>query len=98
MKSYDIVGYIFCADIYCPDCIIDALPTGDGQAFDGWSLGEGVRMTTEENLTEVAAAFGIDRNDEGSFDSGDFPKVVFAEWVESSDERCGHCHESLIGS
>ena len=30
-KAWDIVGYTFQAENYCPGCIIDQLPTGPGQ-------------------------------------------------------------------
>lgn len=95
MKAYDIAGYTFAADIYCAGCIIGALPTGPGQAFDGWALAPRVSMTTEANLNEIATAFGIDRMDEHSFDSDAFPKVVFADQVEH-DDRCGGCGEPLL--
>ena len=55
-------------DTYCPGCIIDQLPTGPGQMYDGWALAPGVRMHPEDNLTEIAYAFGIDRGDETTFD------------------------------
>lgn len=90
-----IVGYTFNADIYCPRCIVEVLPTGEGQAFDGWALADGVSVPTEVNLDEIAAAFGIDRYDERTFDSGDFPKVVFADAAEDGD-RCGQCGLDLI--
>jgi hypothetical protein len=38
--------------------------------------------------------FGIDINDEHSYDSGDFPKVVFSGSVEGV-EHCGECHEEI---
>lgn len=94
----DIVAYTYNADIYCPDCIIDVLPTGEGQAFDGWALAEGAApMAVEDNLSEIAVAFGIDRHDEKSFDSGDFPKVIFADsvWNSADREFCGQCHEEI---
>jgi hypothetical protein len=95
MKAYDIVGYTYNADIYCPACIIAALPTGEGGAFDGWALGKGTTMATEDNLNEIAFAFGIDRKDETTFDSGDFPKVIFASQVEEPT-NCGSCGRDLI--
>lgn len=82
----DIVAYDYAADRYCPSCIIDVL-TADGGPFDGWALGFSVRMEVEQNLDEIADAFGINRGDERTFDSGDFPKVVFADNVEE-DEFC----------
>lgn len=91
MQAWTIVGYTFNADNYCPSCIIDALPTGDGEKYDGWA---GTLVTYEEALEEIAIAFGIDREDEASFDSGDFPKAIFASDVED-DEYCGECHSPL---
>lgn len=86
----DIVGYTFRAANYCPGCITAALPTGPGEAYDGWRLADGVPMSVEANLTEIAAAFSIDRFDEQTFDSGDFPKVIFASSIED-DEQCETC-------
>lgn len=90
----DIVGYTFRADLYCPYHIVAQLPTGPDEAFDGWALAPGVGMTVEENLNEIAYAFGFDRGDEASFDSGDFPKVVFRDAL-GDDDRCGECHTEL---
>ena len=50
----DVVGYTFRADHYCPPCTIAVLPTGPGEAFDGWALAPGAQpMTPEENLDEL---------------------------------------------
>lgn len=95
MHATTIVGYTYKADFYCPRCIIEQLPTGDGEAFDGWALADDITMSTEDNLNEIAAAFGIDRYDETSFDSDEFPKVVFANMIDE-DEFCGSCGEPLI--
>lgn len=96
MHATDIVAYTYRADNYCPRCIIDVLPTGEGEAFDGWALAAGATMPAEQNLAELAEAFGIDRSDERSYDSGDFPKVVFVDQVEDC-EHCGSCHEPFVG-
>jgi hypothetical protein len=100
---YDIVGYQFQADTYCPGCIVGQLPTGPDEAYDGWTLATGVTMTPEDNLTELAAAFNIDREDESTFDPGDFPKVVFRDSAEDypyghdgDAETCGACGGTLI--
>lgn len=95
MSPTDIVAYTFNADIYCPTCIIDILPTDDGKPFDGWAISPGADpMSTEENLDEIATAFGIDRYDETTFDSGDFPKVVFESMLDAA-EYCGNCCEEI---
>ena len=74
-------------------CARSALPTEEGGDFDGWAVAEGVQMSTEENLSEIAAAFGIDRMNEHTYDSDNFPKVIFRDMAE--DERCDHCGEVI---
>lgn len=97
LHATTIVGYAYCADLYCPICIVRALPTGEGGAFDGWAIAEGYAPmpSTEDNLSEIAQAFGINRANETTFDSGDFPKVVFASDA-SEDDYCAMCHERLL--
>jgi hypothetical protein len=93
-KSYDIAGYTFRADNYCTECIIKVLPTGPDEAFDGWALAEGAdQMSTEDNLDEIAAAFSIDRMDERTFDSDEFPKVIFVDQID--DDYCGLCAREI---
>lgn len=93
----DIIWYAFRAEVFCPECIIDALPTGEGGEFEGWKLAAGIRMTTEQNLSEIAYAFQIDRMDETTFDSHDFPKVIFDSQVESF-EPCATCGRDISDS
>jgi hypothetical protein len=95
MQPDQIAGYTYRAENACPYCTIGALPTGDGDVFDGWKDCSVPPMSAEENLSELAAAFGIDRMDERTFDSGDFPKVIFASMVEDG-ERCTMCGTPLI--
>lgn len=99
MSSTDIVAYTYRAETYCPNCIIDQLPTGPDEMFDGWAVVKPYHvfapMNTEQNLSEIAAAFQIDRFDESSFDSGDFPKVVFDSQIEDT-EYCGNCGSELL--
>jgi hypothetical protein len=93
---YDVVGYVFRADTYCPACTVAALPTGPGEAFDGWALAPGADpMTPEDNLREIAYAFGIDIDDEATYDSDDFPKVLFRDQASENDDRCGGCGAEL---
>lgn len=96
MQPFTIVGYTFKAENLCPTCTIKALPTGPGEAFDGWEDCSTPPMTVEDNLTELAAAFGIDRLSESSFDSDDFPKVIFADMVGDEDQ-CMACDGEMIG-
>lgn len=90
-----IAGYTFKVDQFCPRCIIGQLPTGEGESYDGWALAADVRMTTEDNLAEIAYAFGIDHQNEHSFDSDDFPKVIFSTQIEEYEE-CGSCGQELL--
>lgn len=85
----DIVGYVYKADEYCPDDITTAMGRG-GNA--GWNTG----MDAEEALNWLAFQRGINRMDELSFDSDDFPKVIFADQAEGS--QCGICGRPLVGS
>lgn len=86
---YDVIGYQFKAEVFCSDHIIEALPTNEGEAFDGWALGEGVTVSTEDNLDEVAAAFQINRDDESTFDSDEFPKVILRD--QAGEVECALC-------
>lgn len=93
MRLTAIVAYTFNADLYCPGCIGEALPTGEGEKYDGWAMVKADWMgdvTAEDNLDEIAAAFQIDRADEESFDSGDFPKIVLGADLPE-DSTCGMC-------
>ena len=92
MTLTDIVGYTFRASIYCPKHIGAAVTSRP--EFDGWELAEGVEMSAEENLNEIAAAFGIDRMDESTFDGDEFPKHVF-RWQADGSEHCDTCGEPL---
>lgn len=89
MSSTDIVGYTFQAANHCASCIREwAVHTG---GFD-----PAATTPLEIMLDELAVKAGIDRYEERSFDSGDFPKVIFDSQVEDTDERCEDCGEPLI--
>lgn len=84
--STDIVGYTYQADIWCPGCTRNAF-------IDKLAINYG--RTTENVLDAVAKLHEIDRHDERSYDSDDFPKVIFADG-EAEMERCGQCGEYLV--
>lgn len=84
-------AFTFQADVYCPDCIVPAM--AKTEEYDGWQVAEGIHIDIEENLDEIAAAFGVDREDENSFDSDDFPKTVSSEHADG--EKCGGCREII---
>ena len=78
----DLVAYSYYADLYGPCCIL--------RAFHGGPTGEPpvAGMSIEQHLDLLARLRGVDRSDERSFDSGDFPKFVFRDVLESCDD-CG---------
>ena len=82
-KSYDVLGYTFLADIFCPECLPKVM---------GASEKDNVAQV-EDFLDQEAARLGIDRYDETTFDSGEFPKVIFADQVVYL--TCGACGEEL---
>jgi hypothetical protein len=84
--SVSVVGYVFQADILCPSCLEQALSVRL-RAANGYQ-----KRPLAEALDLLAAHEGVDHYDEVTFDSGDFPKVIF-----STDEpdQCGPCGEEL---
>lgn len=91
MHATDIVGYSFNADTYCVDCIVSVVTNGT------YPSGSFARSEVESKLDAIAQYDRIDRMDEHSFDSSEFPKVIFADSVHSGDspDYCGKCHELL---
>ncbi len=79
-----IVAYTYKADLYCPDCLFEAM-FGVDRLDDS---------NTEAVLDSKADALNIDRDDESTFDSGSFPKVVFKDQVDKKD-KCGSCGVDL---
>ena len=71
----------------------------------GYASPAAYEMNEEDALDQIAAANGFDRHDEKSFDTDEFPKVVFASQIDSftddgyevcDDERCYCCGEELL--
>lgn len=88
MHSYDVVGYVFQADILCPDCAVRQTARSlSVESPDDY-------LDIPEDWAELAEVAGVDRFDESSYDSDTFPKIVFREQVED-DEYCGECGESV---
>lgn len=89
MKAWNIVGYTYRAEIVCPDCVVTAthhIPNGNpaGRKIEN----------AEMHMDILARIRGVNREDESSFDSDYFPKVIFAS--DASGEECGGCGEKLI--
>ncbi len=87
-EQYSPVGYIYQADNYCLDCIAKVAYVPNTYGLDDWGRkrvidhngGDGFRAKAcncaECRLDRIAKARGIDRYDEGSFDSDSFPKYI----------------------
>jgi hypothetical protein len=73
-EAYSPVGYIFRADQYCLDCIPFVVAPGRRSKKNGFVV-KGCNCC-ECKLDRMAAARGIDRSNEWSFDSDDFPKAI----------------------
>ncbi len=85
-RTDDIVAYCYKADLICPTCIAAAVDPGHDQSPDA-------SLSTEAALDKLAEAKEIDRADEYTFDSDDFPKVVFRDQI--NDDVCGSCWSQL---
>jgi hypothetical protein len=107
MKSFHIAAYSFNADIMCCDCVAqwaknELMKEGyesdtveEIAMYDGLSYDAGVFGYRSEVLTRhLASIRKINLEDEYSWDSDDFPKVIFADQVEDK-EYCGNCHELI---
>jgi hypothetical protein len=84
-RADEIAAYTYRAEIYCQACVTEAMiATGDASpaARD---------MTTADVLDQCADASSIDRTDEHSYDSFEFPKVVFLHQLADGApcDRCG---------
>ena len=106
MKSYHICAYVFNADIMCCDCVAswaekELKNLGDtieeinevaslGPGYDSGVFG----WRSESLLYELADIWKVNYLDPYSYDSDEFPKVVFADQIESR-ERCGNCGERI---
>lgn len=101
MTATDIVAYTYQAETLCPSCTASALSIPFDVIDESGTIGA---------IEMLGIAMGIDVMDERSFDSGDFPKVVFADQFEPcgdcdaclendpkcADQLCFHCGEELI--
>ena len=90
MKSFDIVAYVYNAEILCRPCM----------RYKAAFLNEAIGINSEfvgveKLLDNWAKAAEINREDESSFDSDEFPKVVFLDQIGES-ETCDNCGEEII--
>jgi len=84
----DVVGYAYRADTYCPYCIAGVM-----DAYGLWTPPEAGEERLDELLSRASGSLGIDRFHESSYDSDDFPKVVFRD--QAANDRCCECGKRL---
>lgn len=84
----EIAAYSYRAEILCPACTIEALIAARDAAPAARD------MPAEAVLDQCAGALAVDRDDETTFDSHEFPKVVHLDQVVA-DEQCGACRQNL---
>jgi hypothetical protein len=76
----DIVGYRYQADRYCPSCILRAMGKVQQQP-------QRFGLSVEHCLDMISDDYGINREDESSYDSIEFPKVIPRAMLR----ECGVC-------
>lgn len=79
MHATDIVAYTLQAENCTPAGLIEIM------IARGAASPAARDMRVEDALDQIAAANGIDRADESSFDSEEFPKVIFASQLEDGE-------------
>lgn len=94
-NSFDIVGYTYKADIYCGECVLDELARDINAGYVEAAREMG--FSTEKVLNRLALRIPLDREREETFDSGDFPKVIFRDQTDvADDEQCSMCGNYLV--
>lgn len=87
-RSDEIGAYTYRADLHCPCCLIEAMiATGDAAPAAR-------NLPIETVLDQCADALAIDRSDETSFDSDEFPKPVLVDAL-GHEAICGRCSQEL---
>lgn len=101
MQPFDIVGYVYKADVYCTGCIVKEVAKDYSIVLDGSEKDYPETYSTQPdfdralNCLFMLTALGGDYDNEYSYDSDDFPKVIFND--QDEDNNCCICHERLRG-
>jgi hypothetical protein len=90
MKRFDeIVGYVYNSETYCGKCLKRELK------MSGFIDDTLKAQPLEDILDIIAADSKLDRQNEWSFDSQDFPKVIFASDAELMTDFCNRCDKQV---
>ena len=92
--DYTPRAYVYKADIYHPLCVAYA---GNLVAYSAMPIHPRSVDEVERGLSTLAKGLGIDREDEYSYDTDEFPKAVspFIDFEQSTFGSCGYCGEGL---
>lgn len=95
-QPYDVVGYTFQAATFCPRCIV---PIVEG-SIDYPPVASVSGLSAEGGLGLLAKALHLNRMDESSYDSGDFPKVIFRDQLDDTEMALNTCDvcEVILGT
>jgi hypothetical protein len=88
MNGHEIIGYLLAEQPFCAACIHDL--------FIPFDLIGSSDRSAEEILNVVADRRGIDRHNENSFSTYQFPKPLFAT-DRLDHETCTYCGRPLDG-
>lgn len=93
----DIVAYTYHAELLCPSCVVGNMVSDEHNAqSETMNNATHYLADAETNLDAMAKAVGIDRYNEHSYDSDDFPKVVFSSQANDTDwEHCDQCADCI---
>lgn len=87
-QPFDIVGYVYKADTWCEECVLH-----EAVADYGASHFLLTSKNVEYSLEVLGKRKGINTEDEYSYDSDEFPKVMFRE--SEGLDFCANCGELL---
>jgi hypothetical protein len=88
-QDYEVCGYVYRADVYCPAHTVEAVLIREGLE------GHGLSHVPSEALDLMARFRGINLDDEYTWDSDDFPKVILGYQTEDNDSHCATCGNHL---
>ena len=99
VRESTIVGYAYRADIWCGQCVRTELRHRHPVTLGYHLCTYDQECTLEEWIDKAGSRLGVDRQDEYSFDSDDFPKIVTLGHVDFHSNEdldvCGECGEGL---
>lgn len=102
LKADAIVGYTYHAETLCPEDVVKVMVANGSLAdevlvstFEGFHFANPLDLPVETVLDMLAKDLILAREDEHSFDSDYFPKVIFSVQIED-EEPCDRCGSPLI--